>query len=204
MAVKDIINKQTIHYLKQIEAILSQESNERTAVYYRHHIHNRFNAYCKDKSDSNGNKSVICDDKCCAKCLSHLNAWRIKPKRSRGRSGHKCINKLVSKCQICHQINTFDGICKASDAKTPLKTPKVRPNAMNSTFSLGNTSAHTPRTPRTPMTRMNVSGSGAKSGSEPKSRQEALLQNLLNSNKKRKVDQKTGLFDFLQICTQNQ
>ena len=179
-----VINNLSIDYLKHIESIVTKELSEKSAVYYRQQIIRRL------KRDDNKNQSLICGQNHCIRCLSHIKKWRIKPKTKT----KKKSNKVIGNCLICHNINRIDGIkrqTKKKETKSSTKTPKVEKKGLKTKRDSFQTPIN--KTPnnsnKTPINRNS-------------DKQKHIIQNLLSSNKKRKVDQKTGLFDFLQICSQ--
>lgn len=195
MEIKEILNKKTINYLKQIESIICNEVNEKSALYYRQEIINKINF----ENNKNERKSLICETNNCFKCLSKIKKWRIRPKtKFNGKSNKLNANKVIGSCIICNNINRFEGIYKQINTKTnnSLKTTE-NTNKLNLNKTPDNWPKFLLNTPKSSYNSMKTPNNNSL-------KQKLILKNLLNSSKKKKMDRKTGLFDFLQICTQNQ
>jgi hypothetical protein len=181
MNPKDIVNKQTINYLKLIEKVVNNEINEKTALYYRHKIVERLKS--DNKTDLSIDDLIGLDRNVCPKCLSRLKSWRIKAKPKfnprKSSNPNKRINKLISNCNICRNVITVNGIHKQKQSINCNQKSLIKRKTVNKLIN-------------------NSLESGLKSV-----KNKNILKNLLSSNKKKRVDQKTGLFQFLQNCTQN-
>jgi len=177
-----LINKQTISFLNQIQTIVSHELNQKSAIYYRHKIIEQLISDNNDKSDDHFIHELFkCDTNRCLKCLSHIKRWRIRPKPKFNQKRRKPNpNKLIGKCDFCLNVIRIDGTHKQRQPKNKsnqkrLKNIDVKKNSPTTKNSIEMKSDK----------RINV------------------LQNLLSSSKKKRRDQKTGLFNFLQNCSQN-
>ncbi len=186
MSLKDIVNKQTINYFKLIEKVVNHEINEKSALYYRHKIVERLKS--DNKNDLLIDDLIRLDRNLCPKCLSRLKSWRIKAKPKfnprKSSNPNKRINKLIANCNICRNVITINGIHREKQSiNCNQKSLNIKhKNKRKTVNKLINNSLET----------------GLKSV-----KNKNILQNLLSSNKKKRVDQKTGLFEFLQNCTQN-
>lgn len=201
MNVKDIINRQTIKFLKQIESIVTKEVSERSALYYRQRITRSVNSI--NINDNKPLLSLVCQPNHCIKCLSHIEKWRIKPKtKTQSKSLKEKSNRLIGRCLTCGYINKLEG--------SPKRTPKAKPNkTINKTQQLNKSwnkfapnSAKNMNNKNNSFITPNKSYESKSPMSDNSAKQKLILKNLLSSNKKRKADQKTGLSDFLQNCSQ--
>jgi len=182
-----LINKQTISFLNQIQTVVSQELNQKSALYYRHKIIERLISDNNDKSDDFIQKLFRNDSNQCPKCLSHIKRWRIRPKPKFNQKRRKFkSNKLIGKCDLCLNTIRIDGVHKQRQPNN--KSNQKRLNHINLKKNSSN------------VKNSQIMKTSIKMSSDKRIN---VLQNLLSSNKKKKRDQKTGLFDFLQTCSQN-
>ena len=206
MDIKQIVNKQSINYLKKIESIITSEVSERSALYYRQRITRSVNS-----ANIKNNKPLIslsCEPKHCIKCLSSIKKWRIKAKTKTKRSKQRC-NELVGSCLICGHSNKLDGLPKqvshtianktvgeSQRYSCSPKTPKLNQSWNKSTRNSAKSFKDSFITPNNSFECRSVTNTNS-------DKHKMILKNLLSNKKMKKADQKTGLSDFLQRCTQD-
>ena len=205
METHDSVDLHTLEYIFRVQQTLSSVSRKRStnvdnkhiAAYFGWHLNNRIeqceqdnNSQKKVSSVKNKSLSEVTDR--CGNCNSILVNYRSIPKKLKQKKQKKKgvnydTNLINARCEFCKSRVKFNGLKKTDKIVGIVKKPNST-NQQKLNFSINNSS------------NVDRKAQGLKTPTSTKSHKEALQKLLSDSKKKRNLDSKTRLSDFLSSC----